>query len=153
MSIDIKSLREKALWVRKETLNIHRIAQQTRLASSLSCVEIFVSLYYGGILSFNPLNPKWKNRDRFIISKGHGSISFYPILSDLGYFRMEELENVCKAGSFLGAIPDAIIPSQLWVMSRKLCKKNDLTTGGRLRRDNIKRKKGYSAILREGDNL
>lgn len=110
MSIDIEFLKEKALWVRKETLNIHRIAQQTRLASSLSCVEIFVGLYYGKILNFNPSNPKWEGRDRFIISKGHGSISFYPILADLGYFKIKELKRVCKPGSFLGAIPDAIIP-------------------------------------------
>ncbi|MEW6006656.1 MAG: transketolase [bacterium] len=110
MSIDVEFLKQKALWVRKETLNIHRIAQQTRLASSLSCVEVFVVLYYGKVLNFNPLNPKWENRDRFIISKAHGSISLYPILSDLGYFKMDELKRVGKEGSFLGAIPDAIIP-------------------------------------------
>ena len=82
-------LRDKALWVRKETLNIHRIAQETRLASSLSCVEIFVVLYYGKIINHNPSDMKCEKRDRFIISKGHGSISFYPILADMGYFERE----------------------------------------------------------------
>lgn len=106
----IEFLREKALWVRKETLNIHRIAQETRLASSLSCVEIFVVLYYGKILDYDSSNIKWENRDRFIISKGHGAISLYPILADLGYFDEKELSNVCKEGSFLGGIPDSIIP-------------------------------------------
>lgn len=106
----IEFLKDKALWVRKETLNIHRIAQETRLASSLSCVEILVVLHYGKILSFNPSNIKWEERDRFIISKGHGAISFYPILADLGYFNKEELSRVCKEGSFLGGIPDCIIP-------------------------------------------
>ena len=106
----IEFLKDKALWVRKETLNIHRIAQETRLASSLSCVEILVVLHYGKILSFNPANIKWEERDRFIISKGHGAISFYPILADLGYFSKEELSRVCKEGSFLGGIPDCIIP-------------------------------------------
>ena len=103
-------LKDKALWVRRETLNIHRIAQETRLASSLSAVEIYVVLFYGGIIAFDPKNTRWENRDRFIISKGHGSISFYPILADLGYFAMDELKRVCKEGSFLGGIPDTIIP-------------------------------------------
>jgi len=109
-SPDIRALKDKALWVRRETLNIHRIAQETRLASSLSAVEIFVALFYGKIIDFDPKNIRWENRDRFIISKGHGSISFYPILADLGYFAMDELKRVCKEGSFLGGIPDPIIP-------------------------------------------
>ncbi|MCX5815278.1 MAG: transketolase [Proteobacteria bacterium] len=106
----IQLLKDKALWVRKETLKIHGEAQETRLASSLSPVEIFVALFYGGIIKFDPINPKWEGRDRFIISKGHGSISFYPILADIGYFDKGELSRVCKEGSFLGGIPDPIIP-------------------------------------------
>jgi transketolase len=103
-------LRHKASWVRKETLKIHKIAPETRLASSLSPVEIFVALYYGKIIKFDSKNLKWENRDRFIISKGHGAISLYPILADLGYFDMEELRRVGQEGSFLGCIPDCIIP-------------------------------------------
>ena len=106
----IEHLKEKALWVRKETLKIHKIAPETRLASSLSDVEIFVALYYGDILKFDPKNIHWENRDRFIISKGHGAISLYPILADLGYFDKEELGRVCDKNSFLGAIPDPEIP-------------------------------------------
>jgi transketolase len=102
--------RKKALWVRKETLKIHKIAQETRIASSLSAVEIFVVLYYGKILTYNAKNITWEGRDRFIISKGHGAISLYPVLADLGYFKEEELKKVCKEGTFLGGIPDSIIP-------------------------------------------
>lgn len=106
----IQFLKEKALWVRKKTLKIHKIAQETRLASSLSAVEIFVALYYGKILRFDPKNLRWENRDRLIVSKGHGSISLYPILADVGYFNVQELKRVCQQGSFLGGIPDTIIP-------------------------------------------
>jgi transketolase len=106
----VNNLREKVLWVWKETLAIHRRAPETRLASSLSVIEIFVALYYGGVLKFNASNPLDENRDRCIISKGHGSICMYPILADLGFFLMEELQNVCQAGSFLGGIPDPVIP-------------------------------------------
>ncbi len=104
------NLKEKAHWVWQETLAIHRRSPETRLASSLSAVEIYVSLYYGGVLRFDPKQPKWEGRDRCIFSKGHGSISMYPILADLGFFDLEELQHVCEAGSFLGGIPDPIIP-------------------------------------------
>lgn len=104
------NLKEKAHWVWRETLAIHRRSPETRLASSLSAVEIYVALYYGGVLNFNPKDPRWDGRDRCIFSKGHGSISMYPILADLGFFAMEELQHVCEAGSFLGGIPDPIIP-------------------------------------------
>ena len=100
----------KANWVWRETLAIHRLAPETRLASSLSSIEIFVALYYGNILRFDPTNPLIETRDRCIISKGHGSICMYPILADLGFFPVEELQKVCRSGSILGGIPDPVIP-------------------------------------------
>jgi len=103
-------LNGKANWVRKETLKIHASAQDTRIASSLSAVEIFSVLYYGKIIKYNPKKVLWEGRDRFIISKGHGAISFYPILADLGFFPKKELKTVCREGSFLGGIPDPVIP-------------------------------------------
>lgn len=110
MKNDFVDLRAKAHWVWRETLAIHRRAPETRLASSLSSIDIFVALYYGGVLRFNPADPRDAGRDRCVISKGHGSICMYPILADLGYFPMEELQHVCEAGSFLGGIPDPVIP-------------------------------------------
>lgn len=89
-------LKEKALWVRQETLKIHRIAPGTRLASSLSDIEIFVVLYYGGVLNFDSKNTHWEGRDRFIVSKGHGAISLYPILADFDFFSKEELKKVYR---------------------------------------------------------
>jgi len=106
----IKLLEKKTSWARKETLSIHKIAPGTRLASSLSDVEIFATLYYGKILKFNPKNLKWEGRDRFIISKPHGAISLYPILADLGFFNKSELKRVGQKGSFLGGIPDTTVP-------------------------------------------
>jgi len=103
-------LQEKARWVWRESLAIHRRLPETRIASSLSVIEIFVALYYGGVLELRPSDPRWEQRDRCIISKGHGSICMYPILADLGFFPIEELQRVGKAGGILGAIPDPIIP-------------------------------------------
>ena len=109
-TLSIIEMQRKARWVWEETLKIHRRSPETRVASSLSPVEIFVTLYYGGFLRQDPKNPLWCERDRCIISKGHGSLCMYPILSDLGYFPADELGRVCQEGSFLGGIPDPVIP-------------------------------------------
>ena len=103
-------LRDKSAWVRRELLMLNQRAPETRVASSLSAVEIFTALYYGGVLNQYPHDPYHPERDRCIISKGHGSICMYPILADLGFFAKSELEKICQSGSFLGGIPDPVIP-------------------------------------------
>jgi transketolase len=108
--LPIEAIQKKARWVWEETLRIHRRSPETRVASSLSPIEVFVTLYYGGFLHQDPQNPRDPERDRCIISKGHGSLCMYPILADLGYFSSEELNRVCQEGSFLGGIPDPVIP-------------------------------------------
>ncbi|MEI8064672.1 MAG: transketolase, partial [Verrucomicrobiota bacterium] len=103
-------LKQKADWVRRETLRIHSHAPETRIASSLSPVEVLTALYYGGVMQFDAKNPQWPGRDRFIASKGHGCIALYPILADLGFIAPTELATVGKFGARLGGIPDAQIP-------------------------------------------
>ncbi len=103
-------LEEKAAWVKRETLKIHKTAPGIRIASSLSCVEILTVLYYGNILRYDPHNVLAEERDRFIISKAHGSVAFYPILADLGFFDPDYLGQVGQPGSILGDIPDCSIP-------------------------------------------
>lgn len=103
-------LRQRAKWVWQQTIAVHRSAPETRLASSLSSIEIFVALYYGGILRHDPHRPLAEERDRCIVSKGHGSICLYPILADLGFFPSSELQRIGVRGGMLGGIPDPVIP-------------------------------------------
>ncbi|HQT89819.1 MAG TPA: transketolase [Acidiphilium sp.] len=103
-------LTQRANWVWQQTVAVHRRTPETRLASSLSSIEIFVALYYGGILRHDPLQPLAEERDRCIVSKGHGSICLYPILADLGFFSRSELDRVGVRGGILGGIPDPVIP-------------------------------------------
>ncbi|MBF0175383.1 MAG: transketolase [Magnetococcales bacterium] len=110
MNDSLEYLQEKSRWVRRETVRLHKLAPGTRLASSLSCVEILCALYYGGVIRHDPAHPHWADRDRLILSKGHGCISFYPILADRGYIPREELERIAKPESILGVIPEAIVP-------------------------------------------
>lgn len=107
---NFNELKNRARWVRKETMEIYKIAPGIRLASSLSDVEIFTALYYGKILKYDPKNTSWEKRDRLIISKAHGSVSLYPVLADLGFFSIKELKRVSQKGSFLTDIPDTRVP-------------------------------------------
>ena len=102
-------MKKKAQDLRKEALKLHKIASETRIASTLSAIEIFVVLYYGQVLSYSE-NPTWEDRDRLIISKGHGSFCIYPILAEIGYFDENELQEAGSQKSILGAIPDSLIP-------------------------------------------
>jgi transketolase len=106
----LEKMKEKANWVWRETLALHGRAPETRLASSLSDIEIFVVLFYSGLMRYNPIFPLSEDRDRLIISKGHGAISMYPILADVGFFSMDELTKIGQSDSFLGIIPDNVIP-------------------------------------------
>ncbi len=107
---EFEKLKDKAQWVKRELLKLHKLAPESRVASSLSDIEIFVTLYYGGILKYNSQSPLTEDRDRFIVSKGHGGVSLFPILADLGFFAMDELEKIGQADSFLCVIPDTAIP-------------------------------------------
>ena len=110
MALSLAQLKDKALSIRIETLQLHGLAPEARIASSLSNVEVMTALYYGGFLRMDPKKTACEKRDRFILSKGHGGISLYPILADLGFFKRSELSRICQKGSFLGGIPDCIVP-------------------------------------------
>jgi len=103
-------LEQKARWVRQQVLEMCARAGEGRIASSLSCVEILVALYHGGILRFDVSNPKWEERDRFLLSKGQGFPALAVVLADLGFFPMEELERFCQPGAMLGPYGGENIP-------------------------------------------
>jgi transketolase len=103
-------LEEKARQIRLDTLEAAACAGHGHLTSSFSCTEILVALYYGGVLRYDPLNPQWAQRDRFVLSKGHASAILYPILGDLGFFPNEWLADMCKANGRLGVHTQCGIP-------------------------------------------
>jgi transketolase len=84
----VKELDEKCLKIRKDLLNlIYRIGMG-HLGGELSIVEVAVALYYK-YLNYDPENPKWPERDRLVLSKGHCSETLYTIFADLGMFTMD----------------------------------------------------------------
>lgn len=78
------------------------------LASAFSVLEILYALYIEKAMAHSPQNPNWENRDRLILSKGHGSLALYNILSLSGYFPKDELHTFCRPGSRLGGEPNTL---------------------------------------------
>lgn len=76
--------------------------------SSLSTLDPLLVLY-GDILRFDARRPDWEERDRFVLSKGHGPGAYYAVLAACGFFPEEELTNLMAFGSILGAHPDRFL--------------------------------------------
>ncbi len=84
-------LREIARDIRLDILEMTSKAGSGHASSSWSATEILVALFFGGILRYDPKEPDWPERDRFIMSKGHAAPLLYAILARAGYFDREEI--------------------------------------------------------------
>jgi len=74
------------------------------VGSGLSIIEIMAVLY-GGVMKIDPKNPRWEERDRFILSKGHGTLGYYTALEEAGFISSDELLTFEKNGGFLPGQP------------------------------------------------
>lgn len=98
-------LREKAHLCRAETIRLVAIAKSGHYGSVFSAAEILAVLYYH-LLRYDPSDPAWPDRDRFILSKGHAAVGLYPILADVGFFDPVLLDSYTRLGSPFGDHPD-----------------------------------------------
>jgi transketolase len=98
-------LDDKAEWLRKEMIRLSAIAGGSHFGGGFSMADAMVALYYYG-LNLKPGDPKWPERDRFVLSKGHGAIAYCPILADLNFFPSEWLETFNRLDSPFGMHPD-----------------------------------------------
>jgi transketolase len=101
----IERLRDRAKFVRLETVWLTRIAGAGHYTSTFSAAELFAALYYA-VLRFRPDEPDWPDRDRFVLSKGHAAIGLYPILADVGFFDAALLDKYTRLDSAFGDHPD-----------------------------------------------
>jgi transketolase len=104
---DLRYLADRAAWVRRCVVDLAAIAGSGHIGPALSCTDILVSLYYG-YLNVDPTNPGKIDRDRFILSKGHACSALYPILADLGFFAIDELNDFTQLHSNLGDHPNML---------------------------------------------
>lgn len=97
----IKELQDRAKDVRKTIVDITFTAGGGHIGGSLSQTDVLVALYYN-YLNIDPKKPDWEDRDRMILSKGHGGLGWAAILGDKGYFDKSLLKNFNKTGSPFG---------------------------------------------------
>jgi transketolase len=103
---DVTNLKERAKEVRRLIIKMIAEANSGHPGGSLSMTDIITTLYFS-IMNHSAVNPKWEERDRFVLSKGHACPAFYAVLALCGYFPVSELMNLRKLGSILQGHPDS----------------------------------------------
>ena len=103
--IDWQSLAKNALETRRDIIKMLGIAASGHPGSSLSCTDILVLLYFH-YMRHDAKNTKWADRDRLILSKGHGCPALYSVLARSGYFDPKLLLTLRQLGSPLQGHPD-----------------------------------------------
>ncbi len=115
--ITVQELKRHAKELRKTALTMIYEAQSGHPGGAFSAAEITAALYYGE-MNIDPKNPRWADRDRYILSKGHACPIQYAALGLLGYFPEEKLHTLRQEGSILQGHPDM-----------KKCPGIDISTG------------------------
>ena len=97
----------KAAAMRRDIIEMISCAGSGHPGGSLSCTDILAALYFGGVMNYDPADPKLETRDRFILAKGHAAPALYAVLAEAGYFPKDELKTLRKLGTRLQGHPDS----------------------------------------------
>lgn len=98
-------LKELAKNIRVNIIQMLEKSKSGHPGGSLSAVEILTALYFKE-MNIDPKNPRWEDRDRFVLSKGHATPVLYGTLAERGFFPKEELDKFRKIDSMLQGHPD-----------------------------------------------
>ena len=103
--LEKKQLQILACKVRMGIIEGTHAAKCGHPGGSLSATEMFTYLYHKE-MNVDPKNPKWEDRDRFVLSKGHCAPGLYAVLAHRGFFPVEDLLTLRKIGSYLQGHPN-----------------------------------------------
>ena len=115
--VSVTQLKNTCVDLKKNVISMIHQAQSGHPGGSLSVAEFITACYFRE-MSLDPKNPKWADRDRFVLSKGHVCPAQYAALAMRGFFPMETLSTLRKEGSILQGHPDM-----------KKCPGIDISTG------------------------
>ena len=104
-----KQLDQRSKYLRKLIVRALEGAGKGHVGSALSCVEI-IRVLYDDVMKYQPSNPAWADRDRFILSKGHACLALYAILADKGFIGIDELSGYTNPKSRLGGCSESTVP-------------------------------------------
>ena len=116
-TLTVNELKNKCVDLKKNVVHMIYKAQSGHPGGSLSVAEFMTACYWHA-MDVDPKNPKWEDRDRFVLSKGHVCPAQYAALAMKGFFPMDVLETLRKEGSILQGHP-----------SSKHCPGIDISTG------------------------
>lgn len=105
MKKTVEELKQIAIDRRIDVLTMIHKAQSGHPGGALSCTDAIVAVYYGE-MNIDPNNPKWDDRDRFVLSKGHVAPIQYAVLADLGFVPKETIYTLRQYGSPFQGHPD-----------------------------------------------
>jgi transketolase len=101
---------ELAAKVRQHALRMTSQGGSSHIGSVFSMADL-IAVLYASVLNIDPSNPRWSQRDRFILSKGHAGAGVYAVLAELGFFPVSKLDTHYQNGSDLsGHISHKNIP-------------------------------------------
>jgi transketolase len=98
-------LDERSLELRRLVVRGLDGGKRGHLGSAFSLIEA-LRVLYDDVLRYDAANPRWADRDRCILSKGHGCLALYAVLADKGFFPVEELDRFCQFDGILGGHPE-----------------------------------------------
>ena len=101
----LNQLKQTAAQIRLDILEQVHAASSGHPGGSLSIAEIITYLYFEE-MNVNPADPKWEDRDRLVLSKGHTAPALYAALAEKGYFSRDALKTLRQVDSFLQGHPD-----------------------------------------------
>lgn len=102
---EILELKKAAVKVRMGVIESTHSAKAGHPGGSLSAADVFTYLYFKE-LNIDTKNPKWEDRDRFVLSKGHTAPGLYSALANRGFFPVEDLKTLRQIGSYLQGHPN-----------------------------------------------
>lgn len=102
---DVERLEEQAVQLRRDIVEMIHAAKAGHPGGSLSAVDMITALYFH-LMRIDPQNPRWEDRDRFVLSKGHACPALYAALARRGFFDPKHLTTLRQYHSILQGHPD-----------------------------------------------
>ena len=145
---EISELKTRAKKIRKDIVDVTGWAGGAHIGGALSMTDIMAILYFK-YLNIDPKRPDWDDRDRFVLSKGHGGVGYAVVLANRGYFDPELLKEFNHSGSSFGMHLDgnlvAGVDASTGSMGHGLPMAGGMALGARVR------KKGFRVYCVVGD--